>query len=56
MKIYAQKNGSLNETDCIELAKLLFKAGYAVIQSKEVVNKKNTRVVEFWVPKAKECD
>lgn len=47
MKIYAQKNGSLNETDMIELAKLLFKAGYMVVQRKEQINKKNVRVIEF---------
>jgi hypothetical protein len=30
MKIYSQKQNALNETDRLELAKLLIKAGYAV--------------------------
>lgn len=42
-----QKNGSLNETDMLELARLLFKAGYMVVQRKEQINKKNVRVIEF---------
>lgn len=47
MKIYAQKNGSLNENDMLELARLLFKAGYMVVQRKEQIGKKSVRVLEF---------
>lgn len=47
MKIYAQKNGNLNEIDMINLASLLFKAGYSVTQKREQIGKKNVRVLEF---------
>ena len=47
MKIYAQKNGNLNEIDLINLASLLFKAGYTVSQKREQMGKKSVRVVEF---------
>lgn len=47
MKIYAQKNGSLNEIDLINLASLLFKAGYTISQKREQIGKKNVRVLEF---------
>ena len=47
MKIYAQKNGNLNEIDIINLASLLFKAGYTVSQKREQMGKKSIRVVEF---------
>lgn len=35
MKIYSLRNGGLNETDRLELAKLLIKAGYVVRIGKE---------------------
>jgi len=47
VKIFAQKNGNLNEIDMINLASLLFKAGYTVVQKREMIGKKNVRVLEF---------
>ena len=44
MKIYAQKNGSLNEVERLELAKLLVKAGYTVRLGKEKQGNKATNV------------
>ncbi|MGX8126100.1 hypothetical protein ACWTV9_07580 [Clostridioides difficile] len=43
-KIYAQKNGSLNDTDRLEIARLLIKAGYTVRLDKE---KENIQVREL---------
>lgn len=34
-KIYAQKQGALNENDRLELARLLIKAGYTVRMGRE---------------------
>lgn len=35
MKIFAQKNGTMNESDRLEIARLLVKAGYTVRIGKE---------------------
>ena len=45
MKIYSLKNGSLNESDRLELARLLIKAGYTVRIGKEKAPNKNTNVI-----------
>lgn len=45
MKIYALKNGSLNEADRLELSRLLIKAGYTVRIGKEKAAGKNTNVI-----------
>ncbi|AXU66025.1 resolvase [Clostridioides difficile] len=42
-KIYAQKNGSLNDTDRLEIARLLIKAGYTVRLDKEKENNKSIK-------------
>jgi len=49
MKIYSLKNGSLNEADRLELARLLIKAGYTVRIGKEKAPGKTTNItfVEF---------
>ena len=47
MKIYDQKNGNMNEIDMINLANILFKAGYTVSQKREQIGKKSVRVIEF---------
>lgn len=50
MKISEQKNGKLNETDRLELAGLLVKAGYTVKIGREKKNTKsnvNIYFVEF---------
>ena len=56
MKIDAQKNGSLNQVDRLELARLLIKAGYTVRLDKEKPNGKTTYVyyVEFKGDKERE--
>lgn len=45
MKIYPQKNGSLNEADRLELARLLVKAGYTVRIGKAKAPNKNTNII-----------
>lgn len=45
MKIYPLKNGSLNEADRLEIARLLIKAGYTVRIGKEKTVGKNTNVI-----------
>jgi len=49
MKIQEQKNGKWNETDRLEIAKLLVKAGYTVRIGREKKEKSNTytHFVEF---------
>lgn len=50
MKIYPLKNGNLNETERLEIARLLIKAGYTVRLGKEKPAGKSTVVhfVEYW--------
>ncbi|MCC0634558.1 resolvase [Clostridioides sp. ZZV14-6154] len=48
-KIYAQKNGSLNDADRLEIARLLIKAGYTVRLDKEKENNKSISCVEYFV-------
>ncbi|CCL55262.1 hypothetical protein [Clostridioides difficile] len=50
-KIYAQKNGSLNDTDRLEIARLLIKAGYTVRLDKEKENNKSISCVEYFIKK-----
>ena len=45
MKIYSLKNGSLNEADRLEIARLLIKAGYTVRIGKEKAVGKNTNII-----------
>lgn len=49
MKIYSTRNGSLSADECLELAKLLIKAGYTVRVGKEKLPGKSTALyyVEF---------
>ena len=49
-RIYSFKINSLNETDRLNLATLLIKAGYAVKISKAKLNNSNsyTYYVEYW--------
>lgn len=49
MKIYSLKNGSLNEADRLEIAKLLIKAGYTVRIGSETPQGSKTKkhFVEF---------
>jgi hypothetical protein len=42
MRIYALKQGALNEAERLELARLLIKAGYMVRVGKEKATKSNT--------------
>ena len=42
MRIYSLKHGSLNESDRLELARLLIKAGYTVRIGKEKTPNRNT--------------
>lgn len=53
-RIYAQKSSTLNETDRLDLARLLIKAGYAVRIKKEKVDGRSAvnYVVEFWTEDA----
>lgn len=53
-RIYAQKSSTLNETDRLDLARLLIKAGYAVRIKKEKVDGWSAvnYVVEFWTEDA----
>lgn len=46
MKIYIQPNGKLTESDRLQLATLLLKAGYAVKIEKETIGGKSMQVVE----------
>jgi len=46
MKIYAQPNGKMTETDRLQLATLLLKAGYTVKIEKVMIDGKSTQVVE----------
>ena len=46
--IYAQKGGSLNDIDRLELCRLLIKAGYTVRIGSEKVGSSSVRVVEYW--------
>lgn len=54
MRIYPQKNGSLSETERLEIARLLVKAGYTVrIVKEKPTNKPNGAYVvsiEFTAP------
>lgn len=45
MKIHSLKNGSLNEADRLEMARLLVKAGYTVRIGKEKAPGKNTNII-----------
>lgn len=49
MRIYAQKNGSLNETDRLNILTMLAKAGYAVRLGKEKPKDKPNAANVFYV-------
>lgn len=55
MKIYS-KPGTLNETERLEIARLLIKAGYTVKLGKDKVKGKTTYVhhIEYWEHKGEE--
>ena len=49
IKIYAQKNGRMNEEDRLKLAELLIKAGYTVrIGRASIPQNKTAPAVEYW--------
>lgn len=50
MKIFTLRNGSSNESDRIEMARLLLKMGYSVRIGREKEGNKNTYryFVEYW--------
>lgn len=56
MKIYSLKSGGLNETDRLEIARLLLKAGYTVkIDKEKPANSKTyNHYVEYWDGEANE--
>lgn len=56
MKIQEQKNGKWNETDRLDIAKLLIKAGYTVKIGKEKKNTKSSVNVYFIEFKEEEID
>ena len=49
MKIYSLKSGSLNETDRLELARLLIKAGYTVRLGSELPPGNKTGAKRYFV-------
>lgn len=53
-RIYQQKNAKLTESDWLELAQILVKAGYIVRKGREKANPKlavYTHFIEFWEDK-----
>ena len=54
MKIYTLKNGSSNEADRLETARLLVKMGYSVRLGREKEGAKSTfrYFIEYWEGKA----
>ena len=49
MRIYPQKNGSLSETERLEIARLLVKAGYTVRIGKEKPANKPNGAYVFYI-------
>ncbi|WP_131026563.1 resolvase [Clostridioides difficile] len=50
-RIYAQRSGSLNDADRLEIARLLIKASYTVRLDKEKENNKSISCVEYFIKK-----
>ncbi len=46
--IFAQKGGSLNDPERLELCRLLVKAGYTVRITSQKIGNTSQRTVEFW--------
>lgn len=47
--ITAQKGGSLNDQERLELARLLIKAGYTVRTTTVKVGSTSAKAVEYWI-------
>lgn len=46
--IFAQKGGSLNDQERLDLCRLLVKAGYTVRITSEKVGNTSTKIIEYW--------